>query len=128
MTKMVKCDSCNKLMKPNQISIQDITVKPGIQKRLWHCVHCEQEHLIMITNKKTRRLMKENKEDRERIGKINKRSQLLKKQNNFTSGQAKKALLDVEKIEKRIEERTEEIDKLSRELIDEYITSLGVEQ
>lgn len=128
MIHVIECDKCNKHNYPNQLQIKNITIKPGIQKRLWNCVHCNQEHLIMITNKKTRRLMKENKRDRERIGKINKRSQLLHKQNNFTPGQAKKALLDVEKIEERIKERTEEINKLSRELMDEYITSLGVEQ
>ena len=125
---MIECDKCNKHNHPNQLQIKNITIKPGIQKRIWLCAHCGYEHLIMITNKKTRRMMRDNKEDRKRIGKINKQSQLLHKQNNFTSGQAKKALEDMEKIEERIKKRTEEIDKLSRGLMDEYITSLGVEQ
>lgn len=128
MNYVIECDNCNKHIASNQLRIEDITIKPGLQKRVWKCVHCDYEHLIMITNKKTRRMMKENKEDRERIGKINRRSQLLRKQNNFTSGQAKKALSDMEKIEERIKERTKELDELSRELMDDYILSLGVDQ
>lgn len=127
MDRVIECDKCNKHNHPNQLQIKDIIIKPGIQKRIWLCVRCDYEHLIMITNKKTRRLMRENKEDRKRIGKINKRSQLLHKQNNFTSEQAKKALEDMEKIEERIKERTQEIDKQSKELMDEYIISLGVD-
>lgn len=128
MNNLIECDSCNKHINPNQIQITDINVKPGLQKRVWHCIHCKTENIIMFLNKRTRRMMKENREDRKRIGKINKRSQLLRKQNNFTSGQAKKALSDMEKIEERIKERTQEIDKLSRELMDDYIISLGIDQ
>lgn len=71
--------------------------------------------------------MKENRKDRERISGINRRSQQLKKQGKFTSGQAKYALKQQEEIEQRINERTGRLDKLSKELMDDYIASLRVD-
>lgn len=117
---LTQCESCNKHIHPNKIKIYDKTIKPGIQSRQWKCIHCNHEHLVIVMDKFTRRMMKENKKDRGRIGGINRRAQNLREQNNFTSEQAQDALKQMEVIEERINKRTDELDKRSRKLIDEY--------
>lgn len=111
----MKCDTCG-----NQFDAKDKQIKQGIQKRVLICTHCKQEHLINIMDKKSRRLMIENKEDKKTLGNINRRSSNLKKQNRFTQGQAKQALNQSNVIKERINKRTEQLDKHSRKLIDEY--------
>lgn len=124
MSQLTKCESCDKHIQSNQINVYDKTIKPGIQSRQWKCVHCGHKHLINIMDKTTRRLMKENKEDRKRIGGINRKSQLLRKQNKFTSIQAQEAFKKMEEFEERINKRTQELDERSRMLINEYKEAL----
>lgn len=120
MSQLNQCESCNKHIQSNLIDVRDKQIKPGIQKRSWKCIHCNHEHLIIVTDKISRRMMKENKKDRERIGGINRKSQLLRKQDKFTSLQAQEALKKMEEIEQRINDRTTKLDERSRMLIDEY--------
>lgn len=102
------------------MKVYDKEIKPGIQARLWTCHHCNDNHLIMVMDKKSRRMMKENREDRERIGGINRKSQQLKKQNKFTSEQAQDALKRMEEVEECINERTSKLDIYTKRLINEY--------
>ena len=120
MDNLTQCESCRKYIQPNQINIYDKTIKPGIQSRQWKCIHCNHDHIVIVMDKTTRRLMKENKKDRERIGGINRNSQLLRRQQKFTSKQAQESLKRMEVIGERIDKRTKELDERSRKLIDEY--------
>ena len=114
-------------MKPNQIRISDHQVKPGIQRKDWNCIHCDHENLIMFINKTIKRMMKENKEDRERIGGIHKKAKLLMDAGKLKKDQATNNIKEVEKINKRIDKRIKAIDEKARKLMDDYILSLRVD-
>lgn len=78
----------------------------------------------MVMDKTSRRMMQENKKDREKIGNINKRAQTLKGQYQLTEEQAMKNLSQVEKIQARIDKRTKELDERSQRLANEYQEAL----
>lgn len=127
MNNLIECDSCNKYIAGNQVQLKDTTVKSGIQKRTWQCPYCKKENLIIIMNKTIKRMMKENKEDRERIGDIHKKAKLLMDAGKLKKDQATKNIKEVEQINKRIDKRTKGIDEKARKLMDDYILSLRVD-
>lgn len=125
--KAIECIKCDFKNSSKHIKIKDIDIKNGVKKRVWVCFECGYQHLILIHNKATRRLMLENKKDRQRISKINKMSRNLYKQGKLIDEQARKALKEVRKIEERINSRTNEIDRMSKKLMDDYVIGLRVE-
>nr|QRZ18296.1 hypothetical protein JUJ52_00590 [Virgibacillus sp. AGTR] len=74
-------------------------------------------------DKTSKRLMKDNKKDRERMASINKRAQALRMRNQLSDGQAKLFVEQVEKIETRIKKRTDQLDVRSKKLIKDYEAS-----
>lgn len=124
MSRYTKCESCDTLIQPNQINIYDKTIKPGIQARLWECPSCNHKQLIMVSDKTARRMMQDNRKDREKISGINKQSALLRKNNKLTQHKAQSFLDQVETLQGRIDERTEELDKRVRSLTNEYQEAL----
>lgn len=124
MINFIQCESCNKKMPGSAVNIHDKQIKPGIQARVWDCNRCKHEHFIMVMDKTSRRMMQENKKDRQKIGNINKRAQILKGQNQLTGEQATKNLSQVEKIQARIDKRTKELDEHSQRLANEYQEAL----
>lgn len=127
INKLIECDSCNKHIASSQVQLKDTTFKPGKQKRTWQCPYCNAEHLVIVTDKRSRRMMKENKEDRERIAGIHRKAKLLTDAGKLSKEQADKNLQHIKSIGKRIDERTKELDERSRKLMDEYILSLKVD-
>ncbi|MCC2250508.1 hypothetical protein JUJ52_11100 [Virgibacillus sp. AGTR] len=123
MINLTKCESCNSLIHSKQINIHDNTIKSGIQARYWDCPHCNHKHLILVMDKTSKRLMKDNKKDRERMASINKRAQALRMRNQLSDGQAKLFVEQVEKIETRIKKRTDQLDVRSKKLIKDYEAS-----
>lgn len=75
-------------------------------------------------DKVSRRMMEDNRKDRDKIGGINRNSQMLRSRNKFTSEQAQDALSRMEVIEDRINKRTKELDERSQSLIDEHQEAL----
>ncbi|GGB56727.1 hypothetical protein GCM10011409_37860 [Lentibacillus populi] len=124
MSRYTKCESCDTLIQPNQINIYDKTVKPGIQARLWECPSCNHKQLIMVSDKTARRMMQDNRKDREKISGINKQSALLRKNNKLTQTKAQTFLMQVEKIQRQIDKRTEQLDTRVRSLTNEYQEAL----
>ncbi len=120
MLNLIQCESCKGLISGAAVNIHDKQIKPGIQARVWDCNNCGHEHFIMVMDKTSRRMMQENKKDREKIGNINKRAQILKGQNQLTEEQAVKDLSQVEMIQARIDKRTKELDERSQRLANEY--------
>src|SRR5690625_445198 len=119
MNRLTKYDSCNSLLQRNKINIYDNTNKPGIQQRLLMCPNCNHKHLIIVMDKKARRMMQENKKDRDRIAGIGKRSGKLKQSNQLTGSQAESLQRQTEKLWGDIEKRTAELDEYSKRLMNE---------
>ena len=120
MFNIVHCDNCEGVIFPKQVEIKDEPLKPGIQIRYWKCPICNHRHLIMVLDKKSRRMIEENKKDRIKIDNINKRAAVLKESNRFTDKQAQSFLSQVEKLNERIDKRTVELDNHSKNLLRKY--------
>ncbi|MCT1577548.1 hypothetical protein M3E13_11530 [Oceanobacillus kimchii] len=122
---ITRCDKCDGLLFPKQLKVQDDLYKPGIEIRNWRCPLCNHRHVIMVLDKKSKRMMLENKKDNERIAGVNKRSSALKESNQLTQEKALMFVDKVEKIKKRIDQRTKLIDEHSKKLIAKYETSIS---
>lgn len=124
MTNTISCESCNQNVDPNKVKVYNKTIKPGIQARYWGCPKCKHRTPIIVMDKVSRRMMEDNRKDRDKIGGINRNSQMLRSRNKFTSEQAQDALSRMEVIEDRINKRTKELDERSQSLIDEHQEAL----
>lgn len=121
---LIKCESCGKHIQSSQVAVRDKQIKPGIQKKVWKCPHCKHEYLITVTDKKVRRMMQDNKKDRERIKGIHNKSKLLRNSNKLTAEQAQKNAEDIETVSERINKRIEDMEHQVRMLKDEHKEAL----
>lgn len=90
MNNLIECDLCNKHIASGQVQLKDTSFKPGKQKRTWQCPCCNTEHLVIVIDKRSRHMMKENKEDRERIAGIHRKAKLLTDAGKLSKEQADK--------------------------------------
>ncbi len=121
---LIQCESCKGLISGAAVNIYDKQIKPGIQAMVWDCPHCGHQYLVTVTDKLSRRMMQENQKDREKLGSINKRTQVLRTQGQLTEEQVTKNISQFEKIQARIDKRTKELEERSQRLANEYQEAL----
>lgn len=124
MFKITQCDNCNGLIFPKQLQVDDKEIKPGMQMRYWSCPVCNHHHVIMIMDKVSRRMMQDNKKDKEKIAGIHKRSSQLRIANQLTESKIKSQEKQIESIKRRIDKRTADLDQRSQRLLREYQEAL----
>ncbi|WP_040981061.1 hypothetical protein [Oceanobacillus jeddahense] len=124
MFNITQCDECNGLIFPKQMQVQDKEIKPGKQMRYWNCPVCNHQHVIMIMDKTSRRLMQQNKKDNEKISGIHKQSTQLRKANQLTESKTQSFLNQIDTIQQRIDKRKKDIDQRSKKLLHEYQEAL----
>lgn len=122
MDNLIQCDRCKNIINPKNIKIYDTNIGSGIQARLWNCTHCNEKHLITVMDKTARRMMKDNKEDREKIGMINKVAIHQRSVEKLNLTQAQYNIKRVEQLEKSIADRTKKLDDRMQGLVDKYNT------
>lgn len=120
MNNLIQCDKCKNIINPKNIKVYDTNIKPGIQARIWNCTHCNAKHLVTVMDKTARRMMKANKEDREKIGRINKVAIHQRSTEKLNVTQAQQNVKRIEQLEKSIADRTKKLDDRMQGLIKEY--------
>lgn len=117
---LIQCSECKNVVSEGRVEVYDNEIKPGIQARVWVCPHCKHKHLITVMDKAARRMMEANKEDRKKIGNINRVAINQRSRGVLNRTQARNNIDRIEKLEDVIKERTKELDKRMKGLIDEY--------
>lgn len=106
------------------MQVEDKEIKPGKQMRYWSCPVCNHQHVIMIMDKTSRRLMQQNKRDSEKIAGIHKRMNQLRNANQLTESRKQSLIKQCDSIQEDIDNRKEDIDQRSKRLHHEYQEAL----